>query len=361
MIKKYSIIKIFGTFSFENTNCRISFESKPEQNIETGDKPFKIISKNISIISKSNNYLFPLDLSLTLPDSKKIKICIDNNKQPFLINSNGCSTCSDGIGIKNYIYPLLTGDGIKGDKDILFKGCWEHAWESGIHPIGYTRSICLRGLMNIEKKLNHVFYLDNWMEIFIFLDNNYILFGKITPLPTTRHYQQFNVFKVINSHGKIQKELVYMRPDIIKNKFIYKFNILGSTFELDILLYENPVQNLIHTDGDAKIDYINSAANVRGYIENHKVYGHAYVEMTPQLTYRQKSKQVLKLLGMNDNWMGNYQVSNVPDDEEFLKSVMFFLIPILFILFLICMIFFHIKENKKRIKNSIIYINKNEL
>jgi len=85
---------------------------------------------------------------------------LDHVKPLIMLHSNACLSCSDGIGIKMYMYPEVKNDN--------FTGHFSHGWEAGVMPEGFSSNAALRGVVNIERGLLYptdVRRSDQWLSV----------------------------------------------------------------------------------------------------------------------------------------------------------------------------------------------------
>lgn len=110
------------------------------------------LGENTKYLFKSTQYTFfpifmhipNLDLDLEL-----------SANLPYQTNkSNAAIILTDGIGLKSVIYPDISGSVLNtSGQSLSFKGMFTKLWESGVHPLGFSSSLSLRSIINIEKSL----------------------------------------------------------------------------------------------------------------------------------------------------------------------------------------------------------------
>lgn len=108
--------------------------------------------------------IFPESLFPAVLTWNGLTLTIDNTKPMFMLQSNGCVACSDGVGLKSYTYPRVEGDG--------FSGFLSHSWESSMMPRGFTSSLALRGIHHMEHSIGGFTPpRDSWMSVYVLLSN----------------------------------------------------------------------------------------------------------------------------------------------------------------------------------------------
>lgn len=106
------------------------------------DPRFRAVCGRLNkMVAGQPDALFPLDLEW----DGVVWRGLDNTKPLIMLHSNACLSCSDGIGIKMYMYPEV--------KNADFQGYFTHAWEAGVMPEGFSSTAALRGIVNIERGL----------------------------------------------------------------------------------------------------------------------------------------------------------------------------------------------------------------
>lgn len=94
-------------------------------------------------VSTVNNSLalFPLQFKTRIDDNVLLHLPELTNQKPLVkFRSNGTAFATDGLGVKHYYYPVVTGAGTWGQESVQFTGQWTHAWSSGLLPAGYASS-----------------------------------------------------------------------------------------------------------------------------------------------------------------------------------------------------------------------------
>lgn len=111
------------------------------------------------LVSRDPDTLFPMDLQwagLYLSN-------LDYVKPRLMLHSNCCLSCSDGVGLKMYMYPEVKND--------TFTGYFSHAWEAGVMPEGFASHAALRSIANLEKQWGPLSRVERWLSVKIQLDN----------------------------------------------------------------------------------------------------------------------------------------------------------------------------------------------
>lgn len=158
--------------------------------------------------SEHNDSLFPLQMQWYTAMENTLSLNLMNEKPLFMTKSNGCVQCSNGMGLKQYVYPLVTGNGWwNKTTPVTFQGSLDHSWESGMLPEGYPASLHLRSLMAIEKSWHKVLRRpDNWCYFFLHLDNNTQVACYIMTSPKTVGVSVVpHVLVLVNADGTVNK------------------------------------------------------------------------------------------------------------------------------------------------------------
>ena len=150
-------------------------------------KPFGLHVGLNYITSASEESIFPMRARWS-EKGQTFSLRLNNDKSLTMFHSNGCVFCSDGVGIKKYIYPSVKGEGEWIDAEdkahtLSFQGFWEHSWESGTSPQGFNQSIFLRSFMNIERSFREVSSLDDGTFITCHWGNGWQLSVYLKPNP----------------------------------------------------------------------------------------------------------------------------------------------------------------------------------
>lgn len=150
------------------------------------DRPFGLKWSNRQLTCSKEDTLFPMSLSWPIPGAggQRLILNLDNHKPLFMMKSNGCLSCSDGVGMKKYTYPDVRGTKTTlSDPDVFeFRGSFEHSWESGVTPEGFASSAPLRTLINMEKAWsNQPNKPDDWLYLMLSLDNGYHVVAYFSP------------------------------------------------------------------------------------------------------------------------------------------------------------------------------------
>lgn len=146
--------------------------------LELLDTPFGVqfnSQQQQSWLPENKTTLFPATLTWQLGDAP-LQLHLNNKKPVFMMTSNGCVMCKDGVGLKNYTFPSVAGDGEFQGKSIHFEGSFQHSWEAGMLPEGFPASLLLRTFTNIEKSLISA-PLECWIFFIFHLSNNVQLSG----------------------------------------------------------------------------------------------------------------------------------------------------------------------------------------
>lgn len=85
--------------------------------------------------------LFPMHFKSLVNESVLLNLVELTNHKPLVkFRSNGTAFATDGLGVKHYYYPVVSGAGTWGTQKVEFTGQWTHAWSSGLLPAGYASS-----------------------------------------------------------------------------------------------------------------------------------------------------------------------------------------------------------------------------
>ncbi len=310
------------------------------------ESPFQISFQNNQLLSKSEQTLFPLNLNWQV-NQRVLQLEIDNGKPVFMMSSNGCVVCQDGIGLKNYKFPFLSGQGTLDGRPITFEGFYDHSWESGLLPEGYASSVILRTFINVEKSLSDwsSTNFSNWLYVIIQLSNQIQIAFYCLPLPRVL-YQPLKLDTLVISQADgtiIQDRTATIVLQLISDaNGVESLNLTGKNFALQVT-----VDVTFTSPKDVFLHFAQKPAHVSGKWDGASVNGFAFVEnsmcenttefvhglldnhFAPELT------QGLKQLSRDSNFYG---ASVTLTDTTYSWLLWFF--PVMIITILICLVLY---------------------
>ncbi len=152
--------------------------------VTLGVAPFSVAWGSQFFHALQQDTLFPLSTRFIAANNAQITLDLDSEKPMFMPAGNGCVQCSDGLGLKTYFFPKVTGQGSFNDEPITFEGSLEHSWESGMLPQGTASSTMVQSFDTIEQVLQsgEIFnHTGIWLHLTLHLENNYQISTYLLP------------------------------------------------------------------------------------------------------------------------------------------------------------------------------------
>jgi len=360
--KDYSVIKLMSSLVLPGSDEVIYDNSMalPEgwELVRLTDNPFGLTYGKNLINSHNTDTLFPLTWVWSI-GRHLWRGVLDNDKPLFMMHSNGCLACSDGIGMKKYTYPSLTGNGTLDGISTSFQGVMEHSWESGVVPEGYPSSTAIRSLIHIEKSLTSLTRSDDWLYIFLHLDNGYQVACYFMPAPVqvnrAFHPQLLAITRPDGTVWMPKAEAVSLNFQLVDHAG-YPRNLLlyhADGFRLQLFVASD------HSDHSVvgHSGFIHAGGQVTGFWsdETDFVTGFGFVQTTNRQTYQERANSILELFPGSEEFRtwseqtGNFD--NMPKTAELSASYLIWLIPLLFIAVLLIFIVYLV-WSRNMVKNQ---------
>lgn len=345
--KDYSDIRIVssivlpGSIEILEENSTIYPESWNLLNLL--DTPFGIQFGRNFLVPYQTETIFPLKWQWSIAEHQ-IMLKLDNTKPLFMMNSNGCLICRDGIGIKKYTYPVVSGTGELDGISVQFQGVFEHGWESAVLPEGTSSSIALRSFINIEKSFVDLTRPDDWTYCHVNLNNNFQIACYCMPTPSTVQ-KAFHpiLFTISTPNGTVLTPKLsdisitvqhiddqgYPKNFIIeqKNKFSIRLAVLSDTSD--------------------SVGFSHAGGWVQGQWNNQAVTGFGFIQTTNRLSYEERAQKILELLFQDKEISDFLQWSketnyfkNAPDSNDLQNSWLLWFIPVIIVSVLVVMIIY---------------------
>lgn len=275
------------------------------------DSVFKYGDNNI-VQSTSNDTVFPMNVKW-----EGIELLgLDNTTPMVMLHGNACLSCSDGIGVKMYMYPNVSND--------TFSGSFTHAWESGVMPEGYTSNIALRSFNNIEQYFMHGQKSDQWASIHIHLENKVHIWAFFVSINIRKPHRII----IVNPDGSIKK-LQQDKADFDRSKLAYQ-----SMFSLHWSTRYSTTSEFITTLHQTFIS---------GFWEGKPVQGTVIVETPDLRPYPERSREIL------EKFKSSMKISNFETSaSDNLASAAIILLPILFGIFILLTIVYIVYKRRKQ-------------
>lgn len=150
--------------------------------LETEPFCFAVDGHYGQLTSRFAQHMFPLTWTGQHKQEHRWTFQLDSLKPRFMYKSNGCVECHDGVGLKRYMYPMVTGAGQWNGQVTAFRGTWSHSWSAGWYPRGLPYSASYRTFQQIQHYVTGVparspspvkndtltLHLDNGCEVVIY-------------------------------------------------------------------------------------------------------------------------------------------------------------------------------------------------
>jgi hypothetical protein len=331
--------------------------------ITLSDQPFGIqYLTTTSLRSNQADTLFPLEVQCDIGHQYYITLKLDNTKPLYMMNNNGCLTCTNGIGMKKYTFPVVSGIGtIKQKEDIVgdiqFHGLFEHVWEAGIMPESTPANLALRGLMNIEKSLapspSSISMRDHWMYGHVHLNNNiqiaWYIYGQILP----KHKYHPSLLAISLPNGVVHT--VIQTP---KKSEVWIVVHQLHPWKLEITQQNKFTLNLTELSVSAPADkygfdvFSHRAVDIVGTWSQDQIQGFGFLQVTDNATYEQRATQILKTMFPEHidflAWArtANY-FSTMPDANDIRNAWLLWFIPVIIVVVLLILIIYLIWTKQK--------------
>lgn len=318
----YSQVKIITSWVPLDSNLA-QYENKETSDtiIINSNNPFRVDG----ILESLNLHGSVFPMSVNINGNRKR---IDSKQHPFMMSSNGCTHCYDGVGIKKYIYPKVIGD--------EFSGYWEHGWEAGILVKGYSSSMHLRSLniMNTAGQYQTPSAADDRLELN--WTNSYeTVFLCISPVPIIQNKKYpVTIAKKVKPDGFVEKltnifiEITKYREENIDSLQIHHDD---QVIELHVLS-QNPLQ---HTLTNGSIQFINTP------VEQKHTHGHGFLFIASRISLQQQKQTVQSFLNLEGH------TSSTVDNTDLLTAWLLWVLPLFVIIFLIIAICYMVSIKRK--------------
>jgi hypothetical protein len=260
---------------------------------------------------------------------------LDNIKPLVMLHSNTCLSCSDGIGVKMYMYPDV--------RNAEFSGYFSHAWESGVTPEGFSASIAIRSMVNVERHFLHqtnTDRYDRWISVKIDLDNGYHIWAFFTSV-LLAHPHRIILIHPDGSISRLKQDETQLLPqDVDKlSNTILKTPLFTLQWTID-----EPIKFTRHSI--TMVGY----GKVTGTYEHADITGCVMLEVPDMRPYDERAQEILREVftesaTKHEKHFSKAFFSTMPDVST---SIVVWLLPLLFGLFLLIMIFYLILHHKKK-------------
>lgn len=354
--KDYSYIKFSYTLWTEQ-DC-LSYQSpvycEGWHILELTSTPFGLTYGKNAWVPENQKTVFPVNWNWEF-GNRNLVLHLDNVKPVYMMTSNGCVWCKDGIGLKNYTFPKILGQGELDGVPISFEGSFQHSWEAGVLPQGFSSSIILRSFINIEKSLFAEAEADsaNWLFVNFHLDNNIQITGFCMP-GQKQLYETFHptVFTIVQPNGTIAspdcKQIcwrIQLQSDNghVQNIHIYDSN---NSFSLTCSVVPATVP-----ENDAPVlGYTHVAGWCNGVWKNEQpVSGFGFIQSCNHSTVISDKLSSSKIQDFVQWAKSNDYFSTNPTSSQVTNSWLLWFLPVVIISFLICTILYLIWIRRRHI------------
>jgi len=348
--KDYSYIK-FSLTLWIDQEC-ISYQSpiycEGWHILELMDTPFGISYGKNAWIPENSKTIFPVNMNWDF-DNHNMILHLDNVKPVYMMTSNGCVLCKDGIGLKNYTFPKIQAEGEFDGRPISFEGSFQHSWEAGVLPQGFSSSIILRSFINIEKSLfsQAEANISDWLFLNFHLDNDIQITCFCMQLKKTL-FETFHptVFTIVKPNGTIQSPdctKIYLRIQLlsdnghVQNIHMYELADQSPGFHMTFSV----LPELVPEHDAPVIGYTHVAGWCNGVWKNEQVVtGFGFVQSSKNdnsLTEKLSSSKIQDFV----QWAQTTDYfATTPSTSEVTNSWLLWFLPVIIIAFLICTILY---------------------
>ncbi len=276
--------------------------------------------------SKQSDSLFPMDLQWLDVRLENL----DNTRPMVMLHSNACLSCSDGIGIKMYMYPKV--------ENSEFSGYFSHAWESGVLPEGFSSNVFMRGYSNIDRTLWHVpagGKSDQWLTIYAQLENQHALWA----------------FFVSHTH-KHPHRAVLSNPDGSMTRLTNVELILQDGLSNAVIKHANfSLQWIVELEHNPSYGGITvlSHGQVSGVWKQGFVHGIVTIETPDPRPYHERAAELLRdVFHSPESKFDREYFNSTSDSQDVLTSVAIWLLPVLFgTVLLMCILYLVLTRNQR--------------
>jgi len=305
------------------------------------------------LASFSSRTLFPMDFKWKF-ENHDFYIEMDNVSPPFMINSNGCSPCSDGVGTKRYCYSNIKGSAtINSSEKYTAEAIWTHSWESGVTSGGYSASFFLRTIDNIEKLLKKK-EKKQILEFTTRLENNIVIQLFIQPVPDHTNTIKANTCRIIKPTGEVlTREIAFFQVvEFDSEGFIKKCLVTSTNFKLDVTSSLEKISQPISNLPNNPVLFCDSVMQVKASYNQINTDGYAFLKQPNKTRIKE---HILHSLTTEDK-------TNMLHKNNFSREVFFsilvWLVPLLIILCIFIEVFFIIftrnnQQKKLLFKNKV--------
>lgn len=284
------------------------------------DPKFSIRCGRINrLTARQPDTLFPLDLSWAGVEL----LGLDHVKPVVMLHSNACLSCSDGIGIKMYMYPEVKND--------QFSGFFTHAWEAGVMPEGFSSNAALRGIVNIERGLlypRNVSRADQWFSLHVHLDNGSDLWAFFVS-PEARHPHRVVSIQPTGAVTRLKAhEVELVRQNGLVSALLKSSSSLSSQFALHWVLDAPQISSTRQTLTTL------SHGHVSGLWQDGFVKGAVVLETPDLRSYDQRAAEILREVfpQAGDRARRYFDRAYFATSSDVVTSVLIWLLPLLFAL-----------------------------
>ena len=311
--QNYSTVKVAFTLDQESTTSAAFPESWKIAHIS--DEMLGIHFGQNYLQSHTDQTEFPATLNW-----ENLHLNLDNLKPLCLLSSNGCVVCKDGIGLKKYLFPLISGTGELNGEPVTFTGTFEHSWEAGIFPQGFSSSLLLRSFMNIEKSLSfeNSDKFGDYLYLLLHLNNGYQIF-----------FYVFNFPKTVQTPFAPYKCLVVLPDGTTRvQSFTLKIQAMSGQNVTNLLISSKNQTNLCMTGLSPQgttIPISRQSAYISGSYESEPVTGFGFLESSA---------------------FPKIEITN-EIQKEIVYSWLLWVVPLLIILLLVCIVIYLIWSKRR--------------
>jgi predicted secreted hydrolase len=309
------------------------------------NEPFSIkIGDGISFASSESQPMFPLVVDMDW-EGVNLDLELNSQKSLFMFFSNGCTHCSDGVGMKKYIYPSLIGTGtLNGTTLTNVKMMMDHSWEYGLTPTGFPKTISIRSFITLDYRYGNVETGDSWLCAHLQFDNSTELFFYVVAAPKEKGIYNCSLVRYISEDGIVTKKKgIEIEVTKLVNQYPVEFIIRDTTqpaYLLNVVCGDdNPVTNV-----GMGIEMVHTGVNVSGVAS-----GKGFIHITSRQSEELISKLVLNELGFDDaqqKLISQQMKTSKTDQGDVVSSIIIWLVPLLVILFLVMLSIYAILGNK---------------
>ena len=279
--RDYSLVKVLGSFTREKQTIHssspawqegVDFHIRGTQNLEMQHQSNRLRSDE-------SGSIFPLHLDWDIAGTR-LRLALDSPGTPFMLHSNGCAPCADGIGAKQYILPKVEGQGTAGHATVQFRGFWDHRWEFGVAPRGFSSSTYLRSLTLIEDSLRKVpqeheapSYGDT-LELLLSIRAT-VVYLRITGTTISA--------RIIGEDGMVDKRQVVTIRERARTSqgFVVVLVVECERFSLHL----RPVASSFLSPLAPGLQYMDAPVRASGYLDGEVIEGWGFLQMPPQSTH----------------------------------------------------------------------------